>query len=295
LFVWSAGATTLLYRDGDLVPGLTGGETFQAFQNVRALDDGSVLFRAILDGPGVDEVNRAAWFVESAGGLQLLLRTGEPVPSLPAGNVYRALRDVGATPDALAFISVTNDVPDPQSGTQRIWSGPPDDLAQIVSADWLADPPGAEGDTAIVIRLTGNASGRFVYQTADIVGDALPEALYMAGEDIERRVVAVGDQIGGRTVSALLQHAINESAEVAVQLRFDDGGDGVFLFRMLGDFDRDADVDMTDFMDFIVCYAGMNVGPGPGCPDGVDADFDDDGDVDLSDYARFAQSFTGGR
>lgn len=293
LFVDRGGVIELLYRDGDPAPGLTDGESFEAFQNVRSLDDGSVTFRAILDGPGVDETNRAAWFVESDGGLELLLRTGETVPGLPAGSVYRALRDVHATPDALAFISVTNEFADPQLGAQRIWNGPPDDLAEIVAADWLADPPGSEGDTATVIRLTGNASGRFIYQTADVIGDELPEVLHMGGQNVDRRIVGVGDEIEGRTVSALLQHAINEAAEVAVHVRFDDDGEGILLFAMLGDFDRDADVDMTDFIDFAVCYAGMNVGPGPGCPPDVNADFDGDGDVDLSDYARFAQSFTG--
>jgi hypothetical protein len=295
LFLRRGGTTVRLHMDGDYVPGLMHMERFAMFKQAWLDNSRQVTFGAILSGPGVDETDRLAWFTEIDGGLELLLRTGEPAPGLPAGHVYRALRDVHHTPGGLAFISVTNDVPDPQLGTQRIWNGPPDDLAQIVSADWLADPPGNEGDTATVVRLSGNAIGRFVYQTADVIGDALPESLYMAGQGVDRRIVGVGDDLGGRTVAALLQHQLNESAEVALHVRFDDGGDGVFLFAMLGDFDRDADVDMPDFMDFAACYAGMNRGPGAGCPPNVDADFDDDGDVDLADYARFAQSFTGSR
>lgn len=295
LFADRNGTIELLYRDGEPVPGLSNGETFVAFQNVQALSDGSVSFRAILDGPMVDATNRLAWFVDGAGGLELVLRTGEPAPGLPAGTNYRALRDVHFAEDGISFISVTNDMPDPQLGTQRLWSGPGDDLAEIVSADWLAEPPGMEGETATLIRLTGDDSGLFLYQTADVIGDAYIETLRLGGLPAPRRIVGVGDVIAGRVVSALLQHELNESAEIAVHLRFDDDSDGVFLFALLGDFDRDADVDMPDFLSFSQCFAGQNEPPSRGCPPNVDGDFDDDGDVDVHDFGRFAQSFTGAR
>ena len=60
-----------------------------------------------------------------------------------------------------------------------------------------------------------------------------------------------------------------------------------------GDFDCDGDVDLGDFAQFSLCFAGANVPPAASCPPGVDADFDDDGDVDLGDFSVFSLNFTG--
>jgi hypothetical protein len=57
------------------------------------------------------------------------------------------------------------------------------------------------------------------------------------------------------------------------------------------DFDRDGDVDLTDFALFQLCFNGPNLPPGHYCS--VRADFDDDGDVDLTDFAVFQGCFNG--
>ena len=62
-----------------------------------------------------------------------------------------------------------------------------------------------------------------------------------------------------------------------------------------GDFDGDGDVDLADFVQFQLCFAGSNNPPAPTCPVGVNADLDDDGDVDLGDFLIFQQNFTGSR
>ena len=62
---------------------------------------------------------------------------------------------------------------------------------------------------------------------------------------------------------------------------------------ILGDFDLDGDVDLTDFVQFQLCFGGANNPPAPTCPPGVNADLDGDGDVDLADFLIFQQNFTG--
>ena len=60
-----------------------------------------------------------------------------------------------------------------------------------------------------------------------------------------------------------------------------------------GDFDNDGDVDLGDFSQFSLCFAGANVPPAGSCPPGVDADCDGDGDVDLGDFSILSLNFTG--
>ena len=59
-----------------------------------------------------------------------------------------------------------------------------------------------------------------------------------------------------------------------------------------GDFDRDGDVDESDFGLFAACRSGPAVAFGPGC-DQYDAD--GDGDVDQDDFGAFQLRLTGAK
>jgi len=61
-----------------------------------------------------------------------------------------------------------------------------------------------------------------------------------------------------------------------------------------GDMDDDADVDLSDFATFALCYTNGGTTPPPGCSqeEFCSADLDGDGDVDLSDFATFAFNYT---
>lgn len=72
--------------------------------------------------------------------------------------------------------------------------------------------------------------------------------------------------------------------------RLDIGSDE---FRLYGDLDCDAEVDLSDFARFQVCFAGSGSPPAPACPSGAQPDRDGDGDVDLNDFLVFQRNFTG--
>ena len=64
------------------------------------------------------------------------------------------------------------------------------------------------------------------------------------------------------------------------------------------DFDRDGDVDLSDFSIFALCFSRAGSPPSSQCgckgdPDPCNCDLDGDGDVDLSDFAKFALCFAG--
>ena len=58
------------------------------------------------------------------------------------------------------------------------------------------------------------------------------------------------------------------------------------------DFDRDGDVDLTDYLLFVECFTKAGQPHQEGCGD---ADLDGDGDVDLTDLVSFQSAFTGSR
>lgn len=57
-----------------------------------------------------------------------------------------------------------------------------------------------------------------------------------------------------------------------------------------GDYDRDCDVDRTDFALFAACVSGPEVPYAGGCGE---RDFDADGDVDAGDFGIFQRCFSG--
>ena len=65
------------------------------------------------------------------------------------------------------------------------------------------------------------------------------------------------------------------------------------LQDLIGDLDRDGDVDLRDFTAFVLLFRG----PGNPVPAAWAAylDFDGDTDIDLADFAVFQQVFTGPR
>lgn len=93
------------------------------------------------------------------------------------------------------------------------------------------------------------------------------------------------------TVAALF----NEDAQPTEAYHYDAYGrvDRVERIWVLGDLDRDGDVDGSDFAIFSQCQNGPGNPPNPACPAGTHPDLDGDGDVDNQDFIILSQNFTG--
>lgn len=59
---------------------------------------------------------------------------------------------------------------------------------------------------------------------------------------------------------------------------------------IVGDYDRDEDVDLNDLMDWEACSSGPGIAPDAGCQD---KDLDHDGDVDQGDFALLQHCYSG--
>ncbi|HWL94452.1 MAG TPA: choice-of-anchor tandem repeat NxxGxxAF-containing protein [Phycisphaerae bacterium] len=77
--IWSDGSGTLvlLARTGSPAPGTGDGVVFLDFRDVLINAENQVAFAGVLDGPGVDGVNREGVWSEVDGTLQLLVRGGD--------------------------------------------------------------------------------------------------------------------------------------------------------------------------------------------------------------------------
>lgn len=60
--------------------------------------------------------------------------------------------------------------------------------------------------------------------------------------------------------------------------------------EVVGDFDRDGDVDQNDYSLFVSCASGPAIPLTPGCED---KNLDSDNDVDQSDFGIFQRCYSG--
>lgn len=102
--IWSdrGGATTLLFREGDTAPsgGSTESPRFQLFDDPVINRHGQIAFTGRVQSgmsslPGGDD---SGLWVERGGGLELVVREGDPVPGAPAGAVFDDLAGVTGSP-----------------------------------------------------------------------------------------------------------------------------------------------------------------------------------------------------
>jgi len=205
------------------------------------------------------------------------------------------MRDFTLSDQATSFVGISNDTLDPGQGVQRVWSGPPDSLVDILSVHWLKDraifdPPWEEGEFAVIVRITANRRGRLVIHTANAVGDELPETLWLGGDIALRRIIGVGDDLEGRRIDRLMRYAFNDRSELALHVRFEDETEGIYRVGLAGDFDRDGDVDDSDFRRLLTCLSGDEETRSDECQQ---TDLDGDADVDLADFEVLRRSFTG--
>lgn len=73
----------ILYRDGQVAPGLPSGVVFTQVRDSFSQATGQIAFKATIGGPGVDETNSKALFSNAGGTLHLVARMGQ---SLPGGG-----------------------------------------------------------------------------------------------------------------------------------------------------------------------------------------------------------------
>ncbi len=135
--MWSDrdGALDLMYRVGDVVPGVTGA-AFSSFIRIRLNGNGRLAFLGNFAGTGVDASNNAAIFAEDAtGALKFIARKGTLAPG--ATSVFQTFQDLSFNNAGhVVFSAMLFD------GNIGVWTNRTGSLTPIVTGGALA--PGVQ-------------------------------------------------------------------------------------------------------------------------------------------------------
>ena len=133
-------------HEGDPVPGMLGVTYSYIWDRPRIDGAGNVLFQAYIDGPGISGGNDLALFYGPPGGIEVLIREGDPAPGFESGVIvlslyygWPALSESGwaAFNAKLSGPGIAAGVND-----RAMFAGPPGDIQKVYQ---LADPvPGFE-------------------------------------------------------------------------------------------------------------------------------------------------------
>jgi hypothetical protein len=183
------------------------------------------------------------------------------------------------------------------AGTLVVFAGIPEPDAILYGRVWVdGNPIGATDDVTVIARVDEAPDPVGTYHMGDnpAAGD-----LYV----LRLRLESVADgstqsanaALIGQTARIFVQQGSGPASQVA-QLVIAGRGQILNLHLGPGDFDNDGDVDLGDFLVFVECLAGPEVGTPPGSctPEHFNmSDMDRDVDVDLDDFAIFQDAFIG--
>ncbi|BBO32810.1 hypothetical protein PLANPX_2422 [Lacipirellula parvula] len=252
LFAGPGGALQLVARKGDNAPGVPASVKYEALSPPALNDAGQVAYHAVLTGSGVTVANDRAIYAGSRTAPQLVARTGDAAPGMPAGVTYASLslsllpvlNDAGQVAYTARLkgsgVTASNDaavyagLPGAPHLIAREGEPAPGTPAGITYASFLTPALNDAGQTAFLARLGGddlteaNSDGLFV--SDPVLGGLLivreGDLFDVGGGDL--RTIA-NNGIGflaGRSDD--MSTGLSNDGTLAFRLIFTDGTNGIF-------------------------------------------------------------------
>jgi hypothetical protein len=175
LWISANGATpALAAREGDGAPGLAG-VTFSNFldptsslTSASALNGGNIFFFASLTGAGVTAANSASLWAGSPGAVSLVIRQGDPAPTLPNPIILSTLGSQSVNGAGVcSFISGLSGTGVTSANNSAIYKGTTGSFT--IAARKGAAAPGLPGITMTTFNTTNrpliNSAGQILFQT----------------------------------------------------------------------------------------------------------------------------------
>jgi len=178
--------------------------------------------------------------------------------------------------------------------------------ARFVRYDQAIDPltlPGGFSTGDITVQIVpGSSSGTYNVETGEFQTTELYEISFtgdLSPLGLISPVIlpsASAGTVNGDDNGAIQLLWGDENVQIgAIMFSYTCEVNALFDAALVGDLDRDDDVDLTDFAAFQQCFGGAFNPPAANCVDPVFADSDGDGDVDAADFAAMSRNFTGAR
>ena len=222
---------SLVARTGDQAPGTPPGVHFfgtyfilnfpppmysSAFGGVSVLNSGQVVFEAHLEGPDVDDSNDRGIWIGGPDELRLLIRTGDPVPSMPVGTVFAG------------FDQVLHN----QSG-------------EMLLSAWMSGPSITDANNIAIWRVSDDQPPELILREGDSI--ALNSADIRTVSRLSVRPT-LGNDDGSPS-------RFNDAGQLVVHTYFTDGSDGLLVLDttrpvLPGDYNLDGIVDTADYLVF---------------------------------------------
>jgi len=226
IFGGAAASPQLVANAGDPAPGTLAGVNYLNFQRPLVNDAAQVTYFTVLTGAGVTSSNNQALYAGPFSSPQLVARTGDPAPGMPAGVNYslfsslgeRTLNDTGR----IAFHAGLTGAGVTTANNEAIYAGPLASPQPVARAGDAAPgmPVGVNYSTLSEVRL--NDGGQVAY-TAGLTGTGVTStnnvAVYAGSAASPQIVARTGDAAPGTAVgvtySSLGTPALGESSRVA--------------------------------------------------------------------------------
>jgi hypothetical protein len=279
VFRFEGGASVVIAATGVTYPDV--GVFDSIPQGPWAANDGTLLFRA--NTAGLDRVIR--W---RAGAMDEVVSETDFAPGFSGGFVRFDAPVVATGPAEVIFGAESNGTP--SRGVFKL--GLTGQISNLLLSETPSPIPGA--DYSFFVGLAGNPLGDIVF-TAGLTGVPIPGALfaYDQATGTARSLLASGD-VAPAAATLLVDDAgrsrANEVGDLVTTVKATDGTRRILLLDqdLLGDIDRDDDVDLDDYDQFLECLEGPDEILLPEC---AEADFDDDGDIDMLDFIVMQDAF----
>lgn len=176
----SAGASVTFAHTGQQAPGTPEGQVFAQFGALHRIAGGDdfFAFRQHLTGPGVTISNlRGIWATESAGPVALVIRQGDSLPALAAGESVGLLNQpIIAGARGLAFVSEIK-IPGLVDGGRALWTYSPAAGLSLIARTGMPAPgtpsepfilhhTDPELTSATRLEMTTSRAGQIVFNAA---------------------------------------------------------------------------------------------------------------------------------
>jgi len=136
--IWTniGGTQALVAREGDQVPDLPPGVTFESFREILISANGAVCFSGFVTGPGVNSGNDGCLWSNASGSLETLMRESDLAPGTDGSQIKSIIR---FSCNNNAVVGIVADMV----------TGIGDTTAGNTEALWLSNPETAELDLAL--------------------------------------------------------------------------------------------------------------------------------------------------